>query len=122
MEAILEGGLSLFYVRVVSLPGVEGGVLEGAGEAEGDRPGEGAVFENGGEIVSGLLGSLSTREKDDAGEVSGNMGFERFGGFSADFIRGGGVLVVFTSDDHIGLEDAGAEIDTVGVERFKESI
>lgn len=87
--------------------------MEGASEAEGDGPGEGAVLEDSREIGGGLLGSLSARKEDDAGEVSRDMGFERFGGFSADFIWSGGVLVVFTSDDHIGLEDAGAKIDAM---------
>ena len=59
-EPVGESLTGFFGVIVVALPGVEGWVLEGASEAKSDWPGERAVFDNGGEIVSSLLGGLAT--------------------------------------------------------------
>ena len=53
-------------VSVVASPSVEGWVLESACEGERNRPGEGAVFDNFGEVVGGLFWRLATGEEDDA--------------------------------------------------------
>ena len=65
----------LIGVIIVALPGVESGVLEGAGKAEGDRPGERTVLSDGGKVVGGLLDGLAAGEEDDAGEGLGDVAF-----------------------------------------------
>ena len=64
-----------FVVVVVTLPGIEGGILQGAGEGKGDGPRERTVFDDFSKIVGSLLGSLATGKKDYASEVCRDMGF-----------------------------------------------
>lgn len=113
-EPVKECLTGFFAVGVVAGPGVEGGVLESAGEAEGDGPREGAVCGDCSEIVSGLLGGLAAGEEDDAGEVFGDVGFKNLGGFGANCGGGGLLGIFFAGKDHVAFEDAGAEIN-VGV-------
>lgn len=105
---------------IVASPGVESGVLEGASEAKGNRPREGAVFDDFGEIGGGLFGSLTAREEYDAGEIGGDASFEDLGCFDADFGWGGWLAVFFASNDHIAFENAGAEIDVIHGEFLKK--
>ena len=104
------------------MPGIEGGVLECAGEAESDGPGEGAVFNDGSEVVGGLFDSLAAREEDDAGKLGCDMVFENFGGFAANFIWGGLLFVLFTSEDHVDFKDASFQIDFGFIKGDKEAI
>ena len=69
-----------FGVLIVALPGIESWILKSAGKTEGDWPGERSVFDDGGEIISGLFGGLAAREENDACEFGRNMIFESFGG------------------------------------------
>ena len=64
-----------FGVLVVASPSIKGGILESAGKTKGDWPGEGAVFNDGGEIGGGLFNGLSAREEDYAGEFFGDVVF-----------------------------------------------
>ena len=64
-----------FGVFVIALPGVEGGVLEGASEAKGDGPREGTVFNDPDEISGGLFDGLTTRKEDNPGEFGRNVSF-----------------------------------------------
>ena len=89
--------------------------MKSAGEAEGDRPRKGTMFENSGEIVSGLFGGLPTGEEDDARKVGGDVRFESLGGFDANLVWGGSVFVIFAGNDHIGFENASTKIDLVRV-------
>ena len=101
----MAGGVS---VGVVAGPGVEGGVLESAGEAEGDGPREGVILDDGSEVVGGLFDGLTAREEDDAGEVGRNMVFECVGCVFADFFWGGLGFVAFTGEYHVDFKNAGA--------------
>lgn len=83
-EAVLEGSASDVGVFGDTLPGFDGGVLEGASEGEGDGPGEGTVVDDGLEIGGGLFGGLAAAEEDDAGEIRWDVLFEGGGGGSAD--------------------------------------
>ncbi len=96
--------------------------MEGSGEAEGDGPGEGAVFDNLGEVVGGLFDGLTTRKEDDAGEVIWDVGFKDFGGFGSDFCRGRLSFLLFAGEDHIDLEDTSAEINFIIGEFLEEAI
>ena len=74
-EAGEEGFAGGVGVGVIASPGVEGGVLKGASKAEGDGPREGAVLDDGGEIIGGLFDGLTAREENDAGEFTWDVGF-----------------------------------------------
>ena len=121
-EPVKESLAGFFVVVIIALPSVEGGVLEGAGKAKSDRPGEGAVFDDSGKICGGLLGSLATGKEDNTGEVGGDVVLEGFGSFDADFIGSGGVFILFASDDHVAFEYAGAEVDLVVGEFAEEDV
>lgn len=118
----MESFASGVGVSIVALPGIESGVLKGTSEAKGDRPGERTIFGNLGKIIGGLFDGLATREEDDAGEVTGNVGFKDFGGFSANFGGGGLAFLLFASENHIDFKDTSAEIYSGGFELFKEAI
>ena len=64
-----------FGVIVVAGPSVKSGVLEGASEAESEGPWVRAIFDDCGEVTSGLFGGLTAGKKDDASEIFGNMAF-----------------------------------------------
>ena len=96
--------------------------MEGAGKAEGDWPGEGAVTGYGCEIIGGLFGGLTTGEEDDTGEFGGDVVFKDFGGFGTDFFGGRLGFILFAGKDHTALEDASAEVDFVFGEFGEESI
>ncbi len=100
-EAGFEGGAGGVGVGVVASPGVECGVLEGAGKGKGNRPRERAVLFHGGEVVGGLLDGLSTREEYDAGELGRDVVFKNFGGGSADCFGGGWLGPLFAGEAHI---------------------
>ena len=60
-EPVEESLAGFIVVGVVALPSEEGGILKGTGEGKGDRPREGAIFGDFGEVVGGLLGGLTAR-------------------------------------------------------------
>ena len=119
-EAVEEGLTRLVGIDIVTLPGVEGGVLERASEAERDWPWEGAMRDDGCEIVGGLFNGLATREEDDTGKFGGDVGFENFCGGFADFLWSGLVFELFAGKDHVDFEEAGFEIDFLSVECIEE--
>ena len=92
-----------FEVALVAGPSVEGGILEGASEREGNRPGVGAGFDNGGEVVSGLFGGLTAREEDDTGEILGYVGAKDFGSGAGDLVGGGGFVVICAGENHVAF-------------------
>ena len=71
----MEGVAGDVGIFVVALPGVEGGVLEGAGEGEGDWPRERSVFGNFGEVFGRLFDGLTAGEENYAGEFVRDVSF-----------------------------------------------
>ena len=69
----MEGVAGCRGVIVIAGPGVEGGVLEGAGEREGDGPREWTILNDLGEIFGGLLDGLTARKENNAGEIFRDM-------------------------------------------------
>ena len=102
-----------FDVIIIAGPSVKSGILEGASKTESEGPGVGAVFDDCGKVTGSLLWGLTAGEKDDTSEIFGNMVFEGFGGFHANFFRGGRRFILFASDDHIDFEDTGFKINLV---------
>ena len=52
-------------VGIIAGPGIEGWILEGACETEGNGPGERTLFDDGCEIIGGLLNRLTAGEEND---------------------------------------------------------
>lgn len=121
-ESFEESLAGCFGVLVVALPSKEGGVLKGASEAKGNWPREWPVFNDFGEVIGGLFGSLTAREENYTGEFRRDMVFEGFGGFSADFCRGGLGFGFFAGENHVDFKKASTEIDSGVSELFEEAI
>lgn len=66
-ETLGEGGLGGGDVVWVVPPEFDDGVLEGAGEGEGDGPREGALLDDLMEVGGGLVDGLPARQEDDTG-------------------------------------------------------
>ncbi len=97
-----------FEVIVGPLPEVKRRLLQGAGKGEGNGPGIRATCNNSGEVFGGLVGSLTAREEDDAGEIFGDVGAEDFGSGVGDFVGCGGLVVGFAGEDHVAFQDTGS--------------
>lgn len=91
---------------IVARPSIEGRVLEGAGETEGEWPRKRAVSQDFGEICGGLFWSLAARKEDNAGDFSWDMILEGLGGGFANFFWRGLGMILFASEDHVAFNDA----------------
>ncbi|KAF7024954.1 hypothetical protein CFC21_037212 [Triticum aestivum] len=106
----------LLLVLRLAGPGLEGALLEGTPEGEGQVPGLlGLELVHGVQVQGRLLLTLSTGEEDNGGDGSRDGPLEGADGVLSNHLRGH-LLGVGSRGDHVGLQEGALKEDMLVVE------